>query len=64
MTGSKGVGKMTFFGIDMGSKDGDICVEAELSKNADGSFTIENMRSWKHELELTANRAALKAGEK
>lgn len=52
MTGNRYI----FFGIDLAKPGSDISVEAECERLPDGTFALKSFRTWKHDLELEANK--------
>jgi hypothetical protein len=49
-------------GMDLASPDGDRSCEVVMKKLPDGTLEVVSVETWKHELELQANRPALPNG--
>lgn len=54
--------EIIYTGMDLASPDGDRSCEVVLTKLPDGTMEVVSVGTWKHELELQANRPALPNG--
>jgi len=55
--------KVAFFGVDWGRKNGDMSCEVEFERLPDGALAVKDMRAWKHDLELEANKMPHRNGK-